>query len=82
MNDYLFNEIKKIASSYGITSDVWCRKELAKWEHYDSWSDKFNFDKFIRNDCKTEQAFTNHYGMDYDETMRRIKARQRMKLNH
>ena len=82
MNNYLLEEIKKIACSYGITSDEWCKKELRKWEYYDSWSDKFDFEKFIRNDCRTERGFMNHYGMDYDETIRRIKARQRMKLNH
>ena len=82
MNNYLFGKIKKIAESYGIDSDAWCKKELGKWEYYDSWSDKFDFEKFIRDDCRTEREFMNHYGMDYDETMRRIKANQRMKLNH
>ena len=69
MNNYLFEKIKKIAKSYGIDSDIWCRKELAKWEHYDSWSDKFNFEKFVRDDCRSERSFMNHYGMDYNETI-------------
>ena len=79
MNNYLFEKIKKIAKSYGITSDIWCKKELEKWEYYDSWSDKFDFENFIRNDCRTECEFMNHYGMDYDETTRRIKILHKMR---
>ena len=30
MNNYLFGKIKKIAESYGIDSDAWCKKELEK----------------------------------------------------
>jgi len=30
MNDYLFGKIKRIAASYGIVSDAWCKKELGK----------------------------------------------------
>lgn len=75
MDNYLFEKIKKIAKSYGIDSDEWCKKELRKWEYYDSWSDKFDFEKFIRNDCRTECGFMNHYGMDYDETIHRIGKR-------
>lgn len=78
MNNYLFEQIKNIAKSYGVDSDEWCRKELQKWEYYDSWSDKFNFEKFIENDCRIECGIMNHYGMDYDKTMHRIKKQRRM----
>ena len=73
MNNYLFEKIKKIAKSYGIYSDEWCKKELKKWEHYDFLSDKFDFEKFINDDCRTEHGFMNHYGMNYDETRHIIK---------
>lgn len=79
MNNYLFEKIKKIAKSYGINSDEWCKKELSKWEYYDSWSDKFNFEKFIRDDCRSEREFMNYYGMDYDETIHSIRRTRRIR---
>jgi len=75
----LLDEIKRIANSYGIDSDEWCKGELQKWEYYNSWSDNFKFENFIREDCRAEREFTRHYGMSHDEVIRKIRANHRLR---
>ena len=81
MDNYLFNKIKEIAESYDIHSNDWCRKTLKKWEYYDSWSDNFRFEDFVKEACRIERGFMNHYEMDHDEVRRRIEAMHKMRKN-
>ena len=77
----LLDEIKRIANSYGIDSDEWCKGELQKWEYYNSWSDNFKFENFIREDCRAEREFTRNYGMSHDEVIRKIRANHRLRYD-
>lgn len=60
--EYLIN---KILEKYPTLSRSNAKRIAAAWDHYDSWSDKFNFDKFVRDYVRKYEAFARHYG-DYD----------------